>query len=94
MKYDYYLEYNEKLVRFESKKEIGNWVNDNLSKLNNNVKLIRRVKKENIILIEDIKDYINKGNNINTQMVNHALVQARKEAKAQLRNDALAIMTK
>lgn len=61
MKYDYLVKKDDMLVKFDSKKDIINWVKENEKKINNNLELVRRVKKVDKIVVDDLVEWVKNG---------------------------------
>jgi len=84
MLYIYLLKKDDKLVKFSSKKEIINFINNN--KVNNKLELVRRINNVDKIMVNDVVKWVKDGN---YKLIDEDKVKVRKENLLKKRNDEL-----
>lgn len=86
MKYDYLIKKGSELVKFDSKKDIINWVKENEKDIKGSLELVRRVKKIDNIMVEDLINWVKVGK---YSLVDEKSLELRKEKRMEIRNNKL-----
>lgn len=94
MKYDYGISNGKDTTMFASKYEALTWAQDMVGKAKETLSLVRRVRKVDETLVENLKDFFSKKIPIARPIISPKILEARKKELAEAKAESKAITKK